>query len=289
MNNIFRKFVFTVFILVVIMLIIVRWPKDSSLTNLQKAGAIRIGYAIEAPYVILKAGGEVTGSEIEMAKAVVSDLRIPHIDWRVYEFNSLIPALEDGQIDAIVAGMFITPERATLVSFSNPTFHVREGMLVAAGNPKQLHSYKQVATLPEVKIAVISGAVEGLILKQLGVKDTQIVEVPDALTGQIAVESGIVDGMALSSLSIRWMALQDQLGYTEIAEPFESANLPDYQNYGYGAVVFRKGSEQLRIAWNNALATFLASPAHLQIMEDFGFTGQELPGNVNTQEILSQP
>ena len=275
--------------LIVIPLFLLLISRDQSLTRLQKTGEIKIGYAVEAPYVFLKSGGEVTGEEVEVARVIVSRLNIQNITWRLVEFNNLIPELEAGRIDIIVAGMFITPERGTRVSFSEPTFHVQQGLLVADGNPKQLQSYSQATTQTGIKIAVISGAIEEALLMDMGVDDSQIVRVPDALTGRVAVETGIVDGLALSALTIRWMASQDQLGRTEVAKPFSQENLPQYQRLGYGAVVFRQKDKQLREAWNVALKNFIGSPEHLNLLGTFGFTLQELPGIVTTKEILSQP
>ncbi len=278
-----------IFAVVTLVLVLLSVFRDQSLTRLQKAGVIKIGYAVEAPYVFLKPGGEVTGEEAELAKVIASRLGIQRIEWRLIEFDELIPSLETGQVDAVVAGMFITPERATRVSFSNPTFHVQQGLLVAAGNPRQLHSYAQAVTHPEIKIAVITGAVEEGMLLELGLDDSQIVRVPDALTGRVAVENGIADGLALSAITIRWMAAQDQLGRTAIAQPFEQNELPKYLYLGYGAVAFRQEDQQLRTAWNVALEGFIGSSEHLKLMDDFGFTSTELPGTVTTQEILKQP
>lgn len=263
--------------------------RDQSLRSLQQSGAIKIGYAVEAPYIYIEPGGEVTGAEAEVAKVIVKRLGIQRIEWRLSEFNLLISELEAGRIDAIVAGMFITTERAERVSFSEPTFHVQQGLLVEAGNPNQLYSYNQIASLPEIKVAVISGAIEESLLKKLGVSDRQLVTVPDALTGRVAVETGTVDGLALSALTIRWMAQQDQLGRTEMAQPFEQDTLIQNQYLGYGAVVFRQEDTQLRSAWNVALKEYLGTPEHLSIISPFGFSAAELPGSVTTQKILSQP
>ena len=272
-----------------VFLMVIVLPRDNSLKKFQQAGVIRIGYAVEAPYAFLKAGGEVTGAEPEVAKIIVKRLGIDRIEWHLYEFNDLIPELEAGRIDAIAAGMFITSERAKHVSFSEPTFHVQEGLLVAAGNPLDIHSYEQAAKIPEIKIAVLTGSVEEVLLKQLGMNASQFIHVPDTLTGLKAVETGTADGLALSALSIRWLALQDQLERTEMAEPFEQANTETNRFNGYGAVVFRQEDEQLRDAWNKELQSFLGSPEHLKLIESFGFTTNELPGEMSTKEIIFRP
>jgi Bacterial extracellular solute-binding proteins, family 3 len=110
--------------------IVLRFLRDQSLTRLQQEGTIRIGYAVEAPYAFLKPGGEVTGESPKVAKQIVARPGIRRIEWRQSEFGSLISGLESGRFDVIAAGMFITPERAQRVSFSEPTFHVQQGLLV---------------------------------------------------------------------------------------------------------------------------------------------------------------
>ena len=275
--------------LLILVAIAVTAPRDRSLTELQEAGRIRIGYAVEAPYLFLKPGGDVTGAEAEVAKVIVDRLGIERIEWRLYEFRDLLFALENNQIDAIVAGMFITPERAEHAIFSEPTFHVQQGLLVAVGNPQQLYSYQQAATLPGIKIAVLSGSVEEAMFKSLGLPASQLVRVPDALTGRVSVETGLADALALSIISIRWMAGQDQLGRTESVQPLEQTILAQNKYFGYGAVVFRQSARQLRSAWNVELKSFLGGSEHLRLIVPFGFSNAELPGTVTTQEILLQP
>jgi polar amino acid transport system substrate-binding protein len=266
--------------------------KDSSLANIQERGVIRVAYAVEAPYAFLLPGGEVTGESPETAKYVASALGIGRIEWRQVEFRALIPELTDGRVDAIAAGMFITPERARLVSFSEPTFHVRQGLLTVKGNPHGLHSYQDALSDPNVKIAVLSGSVEELLLRHIGLDDSRLVVAPDALTGRVAVEAGRADGLALSSPTIRWMALQGEMGLVEAVQPFEQTDLPEAKRLGYGAFAFRKSDNQLRIAWNKVLATFVGSPAHMDILMRFGFTQDELPGATSgamSAEELSRP
>jgi polar amino acid transport system substrate-binding protein len=261
---------------------------DHSLERYRAAGVIRVGYAVEAPYAFLKTGGEVTGESPEVAKRIIMRLGIRDIEWRQAEFGALISELEGGRMDVIAAGMFITPQRAERISFSEPTFHVREGMLVSKGNPRGLHSYGKALTEADIRIAVLSGAVEEALLRRMGLPESQLVLVPDALTGRVAVESGMADGLALSSPTIQWMALRDQLGKAEPAQPFEQSESTLAGLSGYGAFAFRMGEAQLLSAWNEVLEDFVGSSEHQELIAPFGFTARELPGTKTTKEILSR-
>ena len=80
---------------------------------------IRIGVAEFAPWTIRTKSGELIGFEIEVARKIASDMGVrPEIT--VYDFEKLIPAVQQGEIDIIAGGMAITPRRALQVNFSQP-------------------------------------------------------------------------------------------------------------------------------------------------------------------------
>ena len=261
--------------------------RNSTLARVRRAGVLRIGYAIEAPYIFLDAEGKLTGLECETGKVVAGRLAIPRIEWVQTEFGSLISDLEADRFDIIVAGMFITPERARRVIFSEPTFHVRQALLVQVGNPYRLHSYTDVLQHPEVKIAALRGAIEEDLLSNLGVPESQRISVPDVLTGRVAVEIGLAGSLALSLPTIRRMVQQGAMGNTEISQPFaQPAPVGGYLN-GFGAVAFRKSDDALRQAWNRELARFIGSAEHRVLLFQAGFSDDDLPGTVTTDMILS--
>lgn len=278
----------SVIVAAVATVLVVFFFTDQSLKRIKHAGTVRVGYAVEAPFAFLKADGEVTGESPEVAKQIVARLGIPRIEWYLVEFGSLISALEAGRIDVIAAGMFITRERVQSVRFSEPSLHVRQGLLTAKGNPRQIHSYEQVLAQPSLKIAVLSGAVEEDLLRRIGLPEHQLVTVPDALTGRAAVESGVADGLALSAPTVRWLALRGQLSNTEAAEPFYQPGLALEGRLGFVAFAFRKADRRLCSAWNAALNTFIGTPEHLALISEFGLTEADLPGTVTTKEVLSR-
>jgi polar amino acid transport system substrate-binding protein len=262
--------------------------RDQSLAEQQRDGTIRIGYAIEPPYALLKPGGEVSGAFPAAARRLAKELGIERIEWIQTDFDALIPGLDSGRFDVIAAGMYITRERAQRVAFSEPLLHVQQGLLVRAGNPLKLSSYQEAVSRPDVRLAVIAGAVEERLLRRMGIPENRIVVVPDASTGRVAVESGVVEGLALSSPTIRMMAARDELGQTTVAQPFEQPAPAFTQENGYAAFAFRTADRQLLAAWNTALRSFIGSPEHLQLMTEFGFSEAELPGPMTMEEILAQ-
>lgn len=250
-----------------------RW--DDSLSRLQEAGVIRIGYAVEAPYAFLATDGRVTGEAPEIALRMARRLGIPKVEWRQCEFDDLIEKLRAGKIDVIAAGMFATPERARRVAFSRPTCQVGEGLVVAKGNPHHLHAYQDLAADGALRVAVLDGSTEEEILRPLGVKAEQCVSVPDALAGVAAVEDGLADALALSAPTVRWLTRPEARRRCEAARPFRQPPAGEHGAMGAPAFAFRLGDRRLREAWDEALAGWLGSREHRELASRFGFAVDE--------------
>lgn len=233
----------------------------------------RIGYAVEPPYAFPRPDGTVTGEAPEIARRIARQIGITTIDWRQMEFGELLDALEAGQIDVIAAGMFITPERQRRALFSLPTIHVRPGLLVARGNPKEIASYHQVAARADLRIAVLSDSVEEQIMRRLGVAESRLVRIPDALSGRRVVETGLADALLLSEPTVQWMARTEQLGHTDmLVAPGDSLEV-----YGSTAFAFRLDAGSVREAWNEALRLYLGSPDHRALLAGLGLDGNPVP------------
>ncbi|WP_257963302.1 ABC transporter substrate-binding protein/permease [Aerococcus christensenii] len=95
---------------------------DRLLEEIKERGVLRFGTASGyAPFefTVLENGkNKVVGSDIFLAQAIADAIgvRLEIVDM---EFGSLIPAMESGSIDIIIAGMSYTPERDKTVDFSH--------------------------------------------------------------------------------------------------------------------------------------------------------------------------
>ena len=68
-----------------------------------------------------------------------------NIQWVVTNFSSLIPGLQANRFDMTAAEMAIRPERCQKVVYSEPNTSYGEGLLVADGDPKDIHTYSDFA------------------------------------------------------------------------------------------------------------------------------------------------
>jgi len=244
---------------------------ETTLQRIQRTGEVRIGYANEAPFAYTAPDGTVTGESPEIAKKVFAKLGVKKVDAVLTEWGSLIPGLKAGRFDVIAAGMYITPERCKQVAFADPQYQIQDTLLVQKGNPKKLQSYKDIAKLPDAKLAVMSGTVEVGYSQQEGVKTDQLLQVPDTTAQLQAVRARRVDAAVGTGLTMKALAKKDP-GQVEVVTSFTD----DPKHTGYGALAFRQEDTDLRNAVDKVLHSWLGTPDHLQTVAPFGFDKSNL-------------
>ncbi|MHB1369803.1 ectoine/hydroxyectoine ABC transporter substrate-binding protein EhuB [Stutzerimonas degradans] len=237
-----------------------------TLEEIKDSSSVRIGYANETPFAYTALDGSVTGESPEIVRKVFERMQIDTIKPVLTEWGSLIPGLRAGRFDLIAAGMYITPERCKQVLFTDPHYRLLDTLLVAEGNPKNLRSYEDIANNPDVKIAIMSGTVNLGYARKAGIKDSQILQVPDTTSQLQAVRSGRADAAIGTQLTMKGLA--DKAGDdVEAIADFKD----DPSRAGYGALAFRPQDKALRDAVNAELKQWLGSEEHLKTIEPFGF------------------
>ena len=244
---------------------------ETSLERIKSSGTIRIGYANEAPFAFTDTSGKVTGESPEIATQVFKQMGIDKVEPVLTEWGALIPGLRAGRFDVIAAGMYITPPRCKQVLFTDPHYQIPDTLLVPKGNPKNLHSYADIAKDPSLRQAVMSGTVELGYARQSGVKDEQIVQVPDTTAQLQAVRAGRADASVGTALTMKGLAAKGG-EQVEAVTNFKD----DPAHTGYGALAFRPEDKDLRDAVNQQLKTWLGSEEHLKTVEPFGFDRSNL-------------
>ncbi|BAQ10929.1 ABC transporter [Bacillus sp. OxB-1] len=260
--------------------------EGNKLEALQEQGSVKIGFANEKPYAY-EEDGELKGAAVAIAQEVFANLGIKEVDGQLSEFGQLIPALGAGKFDVITAGMAITPDRCTNVAFGEPEIRYGEGLIVEKGNPMNLHSYKDIADNPDIKVAVMSGATERDFMLREGVAENQITTVPDIPASFSAVESGRAHVTTGTEMTIK-MALESANNEKlEFVNDFEQ---PDIEGVpSYGAAAFLNGDDDLREAYNAELQKLKESGKLAELIEPYGFTEEmnTVDPSITTASICS--
>jgi len=83
-------------------------------------GVLRVGMSgTQPPFVAKDRSGQLIGYEVQLAEALATAMGV---ELQIVEkaFGELVPALESGEVDAVMSGLTITPERNRRVAFVGP-------------------------------------------------------------------------------------------------------------------------------------------------------------------------
>ncbi len=258
---------------------------ESTLQRIRRTGVARIAYANEAPYGYRDLQtGQVTGEAPELARIILRRLGAKRIEPTLTAFSQLIPGLKARRYDIIAAGMYITPERCRQIDFSNPTYGVGEAFLVQEGNPKDLHAFADVARR-NARLGVVGGTVELQHAEKIDIPDPLLIVFPDNATALAGLRNDRIDAFAGTELTARHLLELANVEDLELAHPFEQPVLHEGRTRSYGGFGFRETDDDLRRAVNRELENFLGSEEHLALIAPFGFTRNELPGDVTAADI----
>ncbi len=125
-----------------------------ALDEILERKTIRVGVSEFVPWTVRTETGELIGFEIDIANKIAEDMGV-EAEFKVYEWDAIIPALEAGEIDVIAGGMAITPDRALRVNFTRPL--AKSGVGIAT-NTKMTQNVKTLAELndPEIVITTVA-------------------------------------------------------------------------------------------------------------------------------------
>lgn len=151
---------------------------------------------------------KISGIDADIVTEIVNRLGINKIEIKVSPFSDLIEELKnDDSIDIAAGGIYITPSREEIVSFTQPLYKGSEAIVVP--------TFSKINFMSDLKNAVI-GVEKGTVFvtqaerwkKDNLIKDIEIFETPSDLLNAInnyKIDAGIVD-----SVIVKHFLLEDK-------------------------------------------------------------------------------
>jgi polar amino acid transport system substrate-binding protein len=256
---------------------------DGVVAEYQESG-VTLGVANEVPFGFIDDGAP-TGIGPDVARAVLEEMGIEINDAEVVEFGELISGLQAGTFDIITAGMYITPERAQQVEFSDPDYCVQESLAVEDGNPLDIEDYQSIVDDSDITVAVASGTVEVDYIEDAGVPDDQVETFGDIDGMYRALEAGEVDAVTGTLATVQTQAdardgIEALPGFFPTTEDGEDV-LP------CGAHAF--DDEEFRDAFNEVLNQFREDGTTMEIIteyDDFTEEDVEMANELTLEDFL---
>ncbi len=207
-------------------------------------------------------GGGLQGFDIDLMNAIGEEAGLK-IEWVSLPFDGIIPALQSRNVEAAIAGMTITPERAQSIDFSRPYF--KAGLSVAVRQDND--TIEGFEDLEGKRIAVqigTTGAIEAA-----KIPGAQISTFNDAPLALQELLNGRVDAV-VNDEAVTLYAIKDA-GLSGIRIVGEQATTEYY------GIAFPKGSDDVELI-NGAIDTLLVNGVYQSIYEKwFGVQPPELP------------
>lgn len=159
------------------------------------------------------------GYDVEIAKKVAEglgkELVIVKMAW-----DGLVPALQSGVVDAIIAGMSPTEERKQSIDFTENYYTSDFVIVVKKGSP--FEKAKTLADFEGAKITSQLGTTNYNVIEQIpNVKLQTAME--DFSAMRVAVQSGVIDGyVAERPEAVSATSANENFAYVELEEGFKT-------------------------------------------------------------------
>ena len=213
------------------------------------------------PFNTLTADGQLVGFDIDIANALCAEMKV-ECEFITQDWDGMIPALQAGKFDAVIASMSITEERLEKVDFSNKYYNTPPAIAV----PKDSAiTGTSDADLDGISLGAQSATTHSNYAEaKLPSADLKIYPTPDEYKLDIAsgrLDAVIDDVVVLSE----WLATEDGACCKILG-----TLTPDPVINGEGAgIAIRKGEDELKEMFNTAIQAIRENGTYEQIQSKY--------------------
>ncbi|MGB4825762.1 MAG: transporter substrate-binding domain-containing protein [Paracoccaceae bacterium] len=148
------------------------------------------------PYNFVNDAGEVAGLERELGDELCKRAGLT-CTWTVNDWDSIIPNLQSGNYDAIIAGMSITPEREAIIDFSQPYLQPTPSAYLALSPDVDLMSGPVAAQTSTIQAAFV--AEHGMQLAEFATPEETVAAVKNGEAVAVLADSDYLRPIAEES------------------------------------------------------------------------------------------
>ena len=171
---------------------------DTHIQQILARGTLRVGVSADLPPLALRdRQGRIVGFEIDIVQALADAMGL-ELSLEVRPFPDLLPALERGETDMVIAGLTMTPERNARVAFAGPYFV--SGMSLLTRN-REISEVQEIRALDVAgrRYAVLDGTTSETFAREL-LGQAQIIATPDYEGAVQLLLDGKVDALLAEQL-----------------------------------------------------------------------------------------
>lgn len=136
------------------------------LDRLQAKKELVVGTAADMPPLNMTTkDGQIIGLEVDIASLFAAGMGVK-LTLKQVKFSDLLPALEAGQVDMVISGMTILPERNLKAAFVGPYFASGKSILTKAANADALSDSSKINN-PDKVLVTLKGSTSQLFVERV--------------------------------------------------------------------------------------------------------------------------
>ncbi|WP_157015473.1 ABC transporter substrate-binding protein [Mesorhizobium xinjiangense] len=206
------------------------------------------------PFNNLTADGKLVGFDVEIAEALCEEMKV-ECEFVTQDWDGIIPALQAGKFDAIVASMSITPERMEQVNFTDP-YYVNSLVFIA---PKD--SDMDPSAVGNMVIGVQEGTIAAIFAEET-YPDADLKAYPTQLEAWSDLDTGRVDAvLADFGVQYDWINSDDGACCEFKGDPVSSDDRI--------GIALRKDETELRDRFNTAIKAIRENGTYAEINKKY--------------------
>lgn len=220
---------------------------------------LRVGMNAEfAPFEFLDNNQKPQGFDVDLLNALAKEGKF-EVEFRNTPWDSLFPALNNGDIDVVASGVTITDDRKKTMDFTEPYYQITQVVLVPASkNVQNVEDLKKLS-----KVGVVTGHTGDLAAQKIfGATSSNVARFDTLPLLMKEIESSGVDAaISDSAVVANYVKNNSDKG-------FKIIQIPDFEVENYGLAV-RKGDAETLNKLNSALQAIRANGEYRKIEEKY--------------------
>lgn len=170
----------------------------STVQSIKESGKLVLGTSADYPpyewHLIDGSKDKIVGVDIEIAKKIAQDLDV-ELEIKDMQFDALLPSLDNGDINIVVAGMVPNEDRIKAADFSKPYYE--SGQCIVVRNEDK-DKYKSTEDLKGEKIGAQLGTIQHQYVEEN--IDAEIVAIPNNNNLLMDLKNGTLDALFMATI-----------------------------------------------------------------------------------------
>ena len=213
------------------------------------------------PFNYIDASGDLKGFDVDIAKALCDQMKV-ECTFVTQDWDGIIPALQNGNFDAIVASMSITPEREQQIAFTNKYYQTPPAIAVPKDSDIKEATDKALAGK---EIGAQVSTTHSRAAKAL-FPDADVKLYPTAEEYKLDIENGRLDAVMDDVVVLTEWVKSDEGACCKILSTLPA----DPKIYGKGVGIgMRKGDDKLKGMFNDAIAAIRENGTYKKIQDKY--------------------